>query len=177
MAVEQYKVEEFLYSNCEKTKRNGNMGYVIRCPICGDSKKNPNLRRCHVDYYHKYDEWVYTCYNGGCPEPSGNIQSLYAHVMGVTWKEADNELSDKKYDPDKIKKRLEKPVVFVDEKDENTHVLDLDLDDCISLQSKVESRIEKRYHKKLQEFYIDRRIPLRRNVMVAHSGKYKNRFK
>lgn len=175
MAVEQYKVEEFLYSNCEKTKRNGGSGYVLRCPICGDSKKNPNMRRCHVDYYSKYDEWVYKCYNGGCPEPSGNVQSLYARVMSVDWKTANDELTDKKYDSKKIKARLDKKKTFVDEVDE-VGILDLDSKDCLTLNQKPEGRIQEKYHQLLKKFYIDRWIPTRRNIMVAHSGKYKNRF-
>ena len=172
---EQYLIEEFLYSNCNKVKRNGN-GYVLRCPVCGDSKKNPNKRRCHVDYYSKYDEWIYTCYNGGCPEPSGNIQSLYSHVMGVPWKEANKALSETKYDAEKIKSKLEKKTLFVDEEDEKNDTLDLDLNDCLTLKQKPMGRIQEKYYRLLEQFYIDRYIPLRRNIMVCHSGKYKNRF-
>ena len=172
---EQYLIEEFLYSNCNKVKRNGD-GYILRCPICGDSKKNPNKRRCHVDYYSKYDEWVYTCYNGGCPEPSGNIQSLYAHVMGVSWKEANKALSETKYDAEKIKSKLEKKTLFVDEEDEKNDTLDLDLNDCLTLKQKPTGRIQEKYYHLLEQFYIDRYIPIRRNIMICHSGKYKNRF-
>ncbi len=173
--VERYLVESFLYTHCNKVKRNGD-GYVMRCPICGDSKKNPNKRRCHVDYYVKYDEWTYTCYNGGCPEPSGNIQSLYSHVLGVPWKEANDLLTEKKYDAKKIIKKLDKKRVFVDDVDETNDTLDLDLDDCICLFDKPDGRIQKKYHQLLKEFYISRQIPTRRNVMISHSGKYKNRF-
>lgn len=172
---EQYLVEEFLYSSCNKVKRN-NGGYVMRCPICGDSKKNPNKRRCHVDYYSKYDEWIYTCYNGGCPEPSGNIQSLYSHVMGVSWKEANKALNETKYDANKIKQKLTKKEVFVDEEDETNNILDLDLNDCLSLNQVPSGRIQQKYHKLLLKFFVDRYIPLRRNIMICHSGKYKNRF-
>jgi len=174
MAVERYRVEEFLYSNCNKVKRNGD-GYVLRCPICGDSKRNPNKRRCHVDYYHKYDEWVYKCYNGDCPESSGNIQSLYSHVMGCDWKEANNELQEKKYNSERIKQRLDKKKVFVDEQDD-VGELDLDLKDVLSLTDTPEGRIEIQYHNLLKRLYVDRWIPTRRNIMVAHSGKYKNRY-
>lgn len=173
--VERYKVEEFLYTNCVKVKKDG-QGYVLRCPICGDSKKNPNKRRCHVDYYTKYDEWVYKCYNGDCPESSGNIQSLYAHVMGVTWKQADDQLSDKKYDSEKLKRKLDgKREVFVDEEDEKGE-LDLDLADCLSLHSHVDGVTEKKYLNALKRFVIKRRIPLSYKPMVCMKGRYKNRF-
>lgn len=148
----------------------------MRCPICGDSKKNPNKRRCHVDFYSKYDEWIYTCYNGGCPEPSGNIQSLYSHVMSVSWKESNKALTEKKYDPKKIKEKLDKKKVYEDEVDEKNDLLDLDLDDCLTLTQKPDGRIQERYHNFLKKFYVDRYIPIRRNIMVCHSGKYKNRF-
>lgn len=171
---ERYLIEEFLYSNCNKVKRSGD-GYLLRCPVCGDSKRNPNKRRCHVDYYSKYDEWIYTCYNGDCPAPSGNIQSLYAHVMGVSWREANKALNEQKYDKDKLKARLDKKVEYVDEEDQQG-VLDLNLSDCLTLQQTPNGRIEERYHNSLKKFYIDRQIPLRRGIMVCHSGKYKNRF-
>lgn len=173
--VEQYLVESFLYTYCNKVRRNGD-GYVLRCPICGDSKKNPNKRRCHVDFYHKYDEWTYTCYNGGCPEPSGNIQSLYSHVMSVSWKEANKALTESKYDAKKIKKKLDKKQVFVDEEDDKNDILDLNLSDCLTLNQKPDGRIQGKYHQLLKKFYVDRYIPIRRNIMICHSGKYKNRF-
>ena len=172
--IERYKVEEFVYGSLQKPKRRG-QGYIARCPICGDSKKNPNLRRLNIDYYPRYDEWIYKCYNGGCPENSGNIQSLYAYVHGCEWKDANEALSEKKYDSDQIKKRLDKKV-YVDEEDEPQGILDLDINDCISLRDNPEGRIEKNYLKTLKKFYIDRYIPLRRNVMVAHRGRYQNRF-
>lgn len=175
MSVERYLVEQFLYTNCNKVKRNGD-GYVLRCPICGDSKKNPNMRRCNVDYYPKYDEFIYKCYNGDCPESSGNIQSLYAHVMGVTWKEANDELIEKKYNSVKIKEKLDrKKNAYVDEVDDKG-TLDLDPNDCVSLTDKPEGRIQQKYQDKLKQFHIERWIPTRRNVVVAHSGKYKNRY-
>ena len=171
--IERYKVEEFIYSSLHKPKRRGD-GYIARCPICGDSKRNPNLRRLNIDYYPRYDEWIYKCYNGGCPENSGNIQSLYAFVNGCTWKQANEALEEKKFDAEKLLDRLDGKG-HVDEED-STGVLDLDLNDCITLDDMPEGRIERNYHNSLRRFIIDRKIPLRRNVMVAYTGKYQNRF-
>lgn len=176
MAVERYLVEEFVYSSLQKPKRRGN-GWVARCPICGDSKKNPNMRRLNIDYYPRYDEFIYKCYNGGCPENSGNIQSLYAHVYGCTWKEANEALGEsKKYDSDELKEKLDGRKKFQDEEDESQGVLNLEMADCISLTDTPEGRIEKNYHTALKRFVVERRIPLRRGVMVAHRGRYQNRF-
>lgn len=173
--IEQYKVEEFVYSNLHKPKRRGN-GYIARCPICGDSQKNQNMRRLNIDFYPKYDEWIYKCYNGGCPENSGNIQSLYAYVLGVTWKEANEALGEKKvYDSQELKDKLDGKKKYDDSVDE-VGTLDLDLSDCISITDRPDSRIGKNYHTALKKFIVDRRIPLRRNVMVACKGKYQNRF-
>jgi len=172
--IERYKVEEFIYSNLQKPKRRG-QGYIARCPICGDSKKHPNMRRLNIDYYGKYDEWVYKCYNGDCPENSGNIQSLYAHVFGCDWKTANDELAEKKYDAEKIKAKLAPRVEHVDSVDEQG-VLDLDYKDCISITDKPEGRQEQKYLLKLKRFFIDRKIPIRRDVRIAHKGRYQNRF-
>jgi hypothetical protein len=173
--IEQYKVEEFVYSSLQKPKRRGH-GYVARCPICGDSQKNPNMRRLNIDFYPRYDEWIYKCYNGGCPENAGNIQSLYAHVHGVTWKEANEALGEnKKYDSDELKDKLDGRKKFDDSVDEQG-VLDLELGDCISFDKVPDGRVEKNYHSALKRFIVDRQIPLRRNVMVAFKGRYQNRF-
>lgn len=173
--VEQYKVEEFVYSSLQKPKKRGN-GYIARCPICGDSKKNPNMRRLNIDFYPRYDEWIYKCYNGGCPENSGNIQSLYARVMGVTWKESNEILSEtKKYDSDELKDKLDGRKKFKDIQDK-VGTLDLDLNDCITLDMIPCGRIQKNYYTSLKTFLANRRIPLRYNVMVAYRGRYKNRF-
>lgn len=40
---------------------NGTTPYNFRCPICGDSKKNKNLKRGYVLYNR--GEWVYVCHN------------------------------------------------------------------------------------------------------------------
>lgn len=167
-------MEEFIYSHLQKARRHKG-GYIARCPICGDSAKNANKRRLHVDYYPKYDEWVYKCYNGDCPQPSGNIQSLYSYVMGCTWKEADNALSDKKYDSMKIKKRLDKKTEYVDEVDAEGGI-DLSLDDCYTINSAPEDTLGKRYVQKLKGFVVDRMIPLRYKPMIAFRKKYQGRL-
>lgn len=41
----------------------GNGEYAARCPICGDSKRDLNKRRFHINVEH--DKFV--CFNGGCP--------------------------------------------------------------------------------------------------------------
>lgn len=46
--------------DCKLEGGNGSTPYVFRCPICGDSKKNPNLKRGHLYFT---DGWIYHCFN------------------------------------------------------------------------------------------------------------------
>lgn len=134
------------------------------------------MRRLNIDFYPRYDEWIYKCYNGGCPENSGNIQSLYSRVVGCTWKEANDALSESKtYHSQELLDKLDGKKKYEDSNDEQG-VLDLDFNDCISLKDEPDGRIEKRYHDELKKFIVDRKIPIRREVTVAFRGKYKNRF-
>lgn len=175
MACDRGEVEAFLYSSLEKVKRNGE-GWIARCPVCGDSKKSLSKRRLHIDYYSKYDEWVYTCYNGGC-NASGNIQSLYVFINGVTYKEADDILNGRKYDPVKLKDKLDGKKTFVDEIDNKCITsLDLDLSVCYTLKDSPESLQGKKYINLLKQFVVRRRIPTKYNPMICFDGKYKNRF-
>lgn len=48
-------------SGCNLTGGNGISPYNFRCPICGDSKKNPHIKRGYVLY--KDSNWVYHCHN------------------------------------------------------------------------------------------------------------------
>lgn len=48
-------------SDCKLTGGNGTIPYNFRCPICGDSKKNPHKKRGYVTF--NKGPWVYTCHN------------------------------------------------------------------------------------------------------------------
>jgi len=54
----------------------GNNRYVFRCPICGDSKKNPNKRRGNI--YEVSDEAFFKCHN------CGSSKSLYGLLAAVS---------------------------------------------------------------------------------------------
>ena len=66
-----------------------------RCPICGDSAR-ARKKRLHIDWYQTYQEWVATCYNGGCPMRSANIYSLYAQATGMEYTEAKRYINNDK---------------------------------------------------------------------------------
>lgn len=171
MAVDKCDVESFLYSTFSNIRRNG-QGFVISCPFCGDGKGNK--RRCHINYIPKHDEWIYHCFNGGCDE-SGSVQSLYAFMNNVTYKEADDFLNNKKYDSDKIKKRLNRKKEPTKD-DKLVTKLDLDLSLCYTVKDNPEDVQGKKYIEYLKRFIYDRRIPTRYKPLVCFDGKYKNRF-
>lgn len=50
--------------------KNTDTDISVRCPICGDSKKNSRIKRLHL--YHKNGEDFVGCFNGNCPLNDSN---------------------------------------------------------------------------------------------------------
>lgn len=172
MNIEKYKVEEILYQYCGQIKSNSD-GWVIRCPFCGDSKKNPNIKRCHVDYYPEADNYVFFCYNGGCNE-SGSIYKLYAHLKGITYDEAKKELDDNTYSYTKLKNKFKKRQEEEIKKDNILKNLDISSYGLIGINSKTYSKREERYQKILKEFVEDRCVNIK--CFISTTGKFENRI-
>lgn len=170
--LDSHKIEDFLLTHCTKVTRKHN-GWIMRCPFCGDSKKNPNKKRFHLDYYKTANEYTYTCYNGGC-NVTGDIFSLYSYIMGVTYAQARKELEDSKYDSlsikNKITKKEEQPIT------DTPALQELDLSDMglLGVDSTPEGRIEKRLVQKLKDFVKSRKISF--ECFVATRGKFQNRI-
>jgi hypothetical protein len=69
MSDENFKIPNHIMHDAVRTTLSqyklsggkGNSPYNFRCPICGDSKKNKNLKRGYI--LHNNDEWVYVCHN------------------------------------------------------------------------------------------------------------------
>lgn len=55
----------------EKFQSKGNYLFNVRCPICGDSKKNKSKMRGYI--YRKVNGLFYTCHNCGCGMSLGNL--------------------------------------------------------------------------------------------------------
>lgn len=170
------RVEEILISICDTVIPKGNGGFRTRCPVCGDSKKTTRKTRLHIDWYPRYEEWVCTCYNGGCPFRSGNLYSLYAEVKGITFSEAKKYIDQSEYDTDEIKRRLTtRPISgSVVPESNKSQTLDLDMNDVLSVDMVTDDRIHQRYINSLKTFIESRQIP--NECFVAHSGRYKGRF-
>lgn len=175
--LESNRVQEVLSEVCSLVHPKRNGGFKARCPVCGDSKKNLRMARLHVDWYDKHNDWVCTCYNGGCRFHSGNLYSLYAEVKGIPFQEAKQYIDQSVYDTDQIKKRLSmawdsmKTVVG----DIILQTLDINIErDCLRLSDKVDDRIHQRYLDELFKFLTLRKIP--EECYVAYQGRYKGRF-
>lgn len=176
MGVEQHKVEEFLYADIGNVKRNKG-GYLIRCPICGDSKKNPNMKRCHINFHPPYNEWIYKCYNGGCPQSSGTIITLYAFIHGVEWIEAKKFLTEAQYDPKKIKKRLKGLDKNVTHFSTKANTIDISTKDIIFSDSlEEEGSFKDKAQRLLKSFIEERQIPKWLKCSIAVAGRYSSRI-
>jgi len=174
--LDSNRVHEVLSEICNSISPKRNGGYKCRCPICGDSEKNLNMKRLHVDWYQKYEKWMGYCYNGGCECRGMDIYSLYSHVKGISFGQAKGYIDQSVYDTEEIKKRLFTKTCSVsasiDEKDQH---LDIDIErECLSLNDVTTDRIYNRYLDALREFVSSRKIP--NECFVAHSGRYKSRI-
>lgn len=173
--LDENRVDEILSEICEHHVKKRNGGFNARCPVCGDSKKKQRLRRLHVDWYQKFETWAVTCYNGGCSFRSGNIYSLYATVMGISYSDACKYIDQNTYNTEEIKKRLSKrPVAPSATHKPNNQILDLELSDCLSVKSSTDDRVKNRYIDALRDFMATRHI--HKPCFVSYRGRYKNRF-
>ena len=172
--LDESRVEEIVAEICDHYSYRRGGGFKARCPVCGDSKKNARMQRLHINWYQKYDAWMCQCWNGGCEFRSGNIYSLYAEVTGSTYHESKKYIDQDIYNTEEIKKRLSKRVKPVQVVDDSPQILDLDMKDCLSVDSKTDDRVEKRYLYALQQFVSKRKVS-DHPLFIAHSGRYKNR--
>lgn len=65
------KYVNIISNRFEKFQSKGNYLFNVRCPICGDSKKNKNKMRGYI--YRKVNGLFYSCHNCGCGMSLGNL--------------------------------------------------------------------------------------------------------
>jgi DNA primase len=141
--------------------------FLARCPLCGDSKKNPYKKRFNMDYNNGVPGW--NCFN--CDE-HGNFYEIYSRILGISYEDAVDRLKNPAWgrgDKDKteqIKQRLEKKKE-VEEKTEYTHYNWI-VADC--------EEPPERYENALRFFYESRKIPWSNKLYICYQGKYKNRI-
>jgi len=81
------KYWELLFTSDELGKKN-DMDYAARCPICGDSKKRKNLKRCHLYTKNDIDYSIVHCFNCGW---KGNMYKLLELVNPYLYNAYKNE--------------------------------------------------------------------------------------
>ena len=144
--------------------------FHCKCPFCGDSKKSDKKKRFHLQYKSD-DEIYFNCFN--CYE-KGNFYDLYAHVKGITSKEAYKELNrfSEKNILNSLKKtsKLNSPI-----KKKSLSKFDKFLkEECLSLTSIPEGIVQTNLINKLKDFKSSRKIDT--DIFICYTGKFKNRI-
>jgi hypothetical protein len=161
-------VTTFMFSHFEQVKQSRKgTHFLARCPLCGDSKRNPYKKRFNMDYNNGVPGW--NCFN--CDE-HGNFYTIYSRVLGISYDDAVDRLKnpawgrgDKKK-TEEITQRLEKKEE-VNKKVEYTHYNWIKAD-C--------SDPPTRYKAALDKFYETRQIPSVYRLYISYQGKFKNRI-
>jgi DNA primase len=168
--IKEYRITEMLYEKCEKVSIEKNK-WNCRCPLCGDSTTKPNVKRFYINYYSKYDTYMYKCYRCG---ESNNVYILCSLLYNISYNEAKNFLDDKIFNSDNIKKCIKKEHNIIKEKNINTK-LDINLKkETYSIDDKPLSSVGKKFIIKLKNFIKERKIT--EKCFIAHDGKYKSRI-
>ena len=157
-------VTEFMYAHFEQVKSTKHgTHFLARCPLCGDSKKNPFKKRFNLDYNNGVPGWK--CFN--CDE-EGNFYLIYSIQKGMSYEDAVEQLKNPaKWDKDKVRHRLEKKKEEK-AKVEYTHYNWIK-EDCLNPSE--------RYVNALNKFYNDRLIdPLKNKLYISYKGDYRNRI-
>ena len=72
-------VTQFMIQHFEQTKITGNgTHFLARCPLCGDSKKNPYKKRFNLNWNNGVPG--YHCFN--CSR-HGNFYEIYSIMKGM----------------------------------------------------------------------------------------------
>lgn len=87
--LEQINVKywELLFNNNELGHKS-NRDYAAKCPVCGDSKKKKNLKRCHLFTKTVWDHDKIHCFNCGW---SGNMFSMLELISPSLYDSYKNE--------------------------------------------------------------------------------------
>jgi hypothetical protein len=77
MPIDRINRKFFLMSvNGQRIGKNTDNDIAVRCPICGDSKKNKRSTRLHLYTKDGYDGDQVSCFNGDCPVQNKTVYSF-----------------------------------------------------------------------------------------------------
>lgn len=167
--IKTYRITEMLYDHCQKVVVKNN-SWLCRCPLCGDSTTKSHVRRFHIDFYSKYNTYMYKCYRCG---RSNNVYMLCSKLYDISYKEAKKFLNDTKYNSESVKKSIKG--IHIQEHEHIQSELDLNIqNECYNVSSTPNDRNGKNFVKKLKYFIKQRKAS--EPCFIAHSGRYKSRI-
>lgn len=172
-------LSQFVLQHFQKVKITYNgRHFLFRCPICGDSKKNPYKRRFNLDWNDGVPGWH--CFNCG---KRGNFIELYSMTTGISYDDAKKELYkfNKKRTIDMMDSYTKRPPVpELNEKEEiKRDNFNWIKDECYTRKDIVKSSsgiLEKKYLSVLHDFCSERKISKKYEIYICYKGKYKNRI-
>ena len=172
------QVTDFMFSSVENVKvyENGTH-FHGRCPFCGDSKKSKSKKRFHL-YFSSTGNIGFICYN--C-DITGNFYKLYAHIGGITSKEAWKKFN--KFDKNNIQDRLnnKKPKTQPPQEQERQQTEFFEdfsyiLNNCVSSTQQVDGIMMPKYQKTLKNFVNKRGITDRELYYYYGDGLFSHRI-
>jgi hypothetical protein len=162
-------VQDFITQNLQGVTIKG-MNFQARCPICGDSIKNPRKKRFNLRY-DDASSIYWNCFNCG---KSGTFIDLYAHIKGINTKEAYRLIkrqSFKDLGNAFVKSRkIVKPSVHKGE-----HFNEL-RKDWIGANDEPKSVVQSAFKARLVVFMNKRCLPKSYPFYIAWGGCYKGRI-
>lgn len=174
--IDLQDVSDLMYEFCEGVKvSNNGTHFLSRCPICGDSKKNPRKRRFNLDY--NSGNPIYHCFNCEDDRGSGSFLQLYSFLNGITIEEAYNKFY--RYDESRITKKLSQRKIEKIKEEIEYENFNWIKDKCFTIPCNLEEGVgmmNKQYVNTLMKFIGERKIPKEYDVFICYDGKYKGRI-
>jgi DNA primase len=171
-------LSQFVQQYFQKVKITDNgKHFLFRCPICGDSKKNPYKRRFNLDWNDGVPGWH--CFNCG---RKGNFIELYSITTGISYEDAKKELYkfSKKRTVNMMNSYAKRPFLELNTKEEiKRDNFNWIKDVCYTRKNVDENSsgiLEKKYIFVLNDFCNKRKIPEEYKIYICYKDKYKNRI-
>jgi len=171
--IDLHVVTQFVLENFQQVDiKNNGTHFLCRCPLCGDSKKNPYKKRFNLNW--NVGNPGYHCFNCG---ERGNFIKIYSLIKGISYENAQKELF--KYDKKNIKTRIStyrnRPILK-DKKEIEENNFNWILHKSYGIDEIQDGILKKKYISELNKFYDSRKIPKKYNIFICYEGKYKNRI-
>lgn len=166
MLIDYDVVNDFIIEYCQSvTHKDGK--WNCRCPLCGDSKKNPRKKRLNISFNNGTP--LYKCFNCNA---GGSFIDLYMKIKNISYEEAYKQIF--KYDSKNITNKLKSKSNVNKKLTPKTIIYNDILKDCIHDDNK--GFIYNKYKKILNKFRKDRKISENIPLYICFNGEYKDRI-